>query len=190
MSCWSVKVSGEVTVFFQWCSDVESVKKLMYMCKTNNFNWGQICFCFFLFNIVLDDYDILLSYIWWWRPLNRRLLYVKQQMFHDTWSYHIVIVLYMSVGSHTTQAKSINWWGYFVLVYLSVFWIEPNRIIDIHLSHIRPLCRHSVNTCKALQFWCHYYIKYAQRHIYSKPKIWQTTESSSVVTYFLSGCRA
>lgn len=57
--------------------------------------------------------------------------------------YHIVIVLYMSMGSHMTQGDNIKWEGYFVLVYLSVFfnWSEePNKgIIDIRLSHIRPL---------------------------------------------------
>lgn len=41
--------------------------------------------------------------------------------------YHIVIVLYMSMGSHMTQAIDINWRGYFVLVYLSVFWIDPKN---------------------------------------------------------------
>lgn len=89
MSCLWVKVSREVTVFSWWCSDVESVKKLMYMCKTFatiSTEGKYVNYLFFLFNIVLDDYDILLSYIWWWWPLNRRLLYVKQQMFHDTWS--------------------------------------------------------------------------------------------------------
>lgn len=56
--------------------------------------------------------------------------------------YHIVVVLYMWMGSHMTLANSINWGGYFVLLYLSqiCIYLKNQRVIDIHLAHIWPLC--------------------------------------------------
>lgn len=72
----------------------ESVKKLCTCVKHFQRFQLKANVLFFCFNIVLDDYDILLSqsYIWWWRPLNRRLLYVKNNMFHDTW---LCIILWL-----------------------------------------------------------------------------------------------
>lgn len=92
VSSFSVKGSGEVTVFFSVMLRCESVKKLCTCVKhLQRFQLKANMF-FFPFNIVLDDYDILLSqsYIWWWWPLNWRLLYVKNNkcfMIHGCVSY-------------------------------------------------------------------------------------------------------
>lgn len=49
-------------------------------------------------------------------------------MCHDTWSSCITSWLcYVSVDSHTTRTNNIKWGGYFVLVYLSVFWTENSN---------------------------------------------------------------
>lgn len=57
--------------------------------------------------------------------------------------YHIVIVLYMSMGSHMTQANSINRGGYFVLVYLSVLWIDLKNQTEDYWC---PCCTHRAFT--------------------------------------------
>lgn len=99
--------------------------------------------------------------------------------------YHMVIVLYMSMGSHSTRAKSINWGGYFVFVCSSVLWIDLKNqtgLFQIHLSHIRPLCSH-VLTCQAL---CVDDVDVTptlnmHRDMYSKPKRITDTRDSSLM---------
>lgn len=108
--------------------------------------------------------------------------------------YHIVIVLYMSMGSHMTRANSINWGGYFVLVYLSVFWIDlKNQTEDYwypSLTH-QAFMHTSINTYEALRLdHDHSHVKYAQRHIHSKlkkktkQKQQHTSESVCIASHF------
>lgn len=105
--------------------------------------------------------------------------------------YHIVIVLYMSMGSHMTQANSINWGGYFVLVYLSVLWIDQkNQTEDYwYPSSVHRAFMHTSITHEAFapsSWWRHSHIKDAQRHIHSKPKkkITDTGESVCIASHF------
>lgn len=102
--------------------------------------------------------------------------------------YHIVIVLYMSMGSHMTQANSINWGGYFVLVYLSVLWIDQKNQTEDYWypsrTH-RAFMHTSINTISPSSCWRQSHVKYAQRHIHWKAKkISDTGESVCIASHF------
>lgn len=127
VSCLSVKTSGEVTVFFQWCSDVESVRKLctcvkhlqQFQLKANMFFFIQYCSWWLWYPLVAVLYLMVKA-----SQPKASVCYKQQNVSWYMVVYHIVIVLYMSMDSHTTWENSINWGGNFVLVYLSVFWID------------------------------------------------------------------
>ena len=146
----------------------ESVKKLCTCVKHSQTISTEGKYCsLFSFNIFVDDYDILSSqsYIWWWWPLNWRLLCVKNnKMFHDTW---LCIILWLcctcqwvATWRRQTALTEEDILYLCICLYFESIWKTKQRIIDVHLAHIGPLPTRALMHMKH-----HSHIEYAQRHM-------------------------